>query len=141
TKKTRRARHAGVKTLLAAAAAATAVGALATSNSVKASFTWDANGAAAGTGGSGTWTGGATWLDSSDTTYKAWIDNNDAILSPTVTATITLNATVTANSLTYANTANAYTISGSGTLNVPTITLNLGTTQTITSRIGGTGDL
>ena len=104
-------------------------------------LTWDANGAAAGTGGSGTWnTSALTWRDG--VTLRAW-DNglsDNAIFAATA-GIVTLGVPITAQNLTFS--ASGYTLTGS-TLTLtgpaPAISLAPGTT-TINSGITGSAGL
>ena len=105
-------------------------------------LTWDANGAAAGTGGTGTWdTTSLIWFNGA--TFQAW--NNatfdNGIFGGTV-GTVTLGSPISAHNLTF--TANGFTLAGSGLTFgglTPTITTNPGVTATISSTIGGSADL
>ena len=76
-----------------------------------ASLQWDANGAAGGSGGSGTWnTSALTWFNG--TTYQAW--NNavfdDAVFGGTA-GTVTLGGAITVHNLSFAT--SGYTVTGS----------------------------
>ena len=76
-----------------------------------ANLIWDANGATAGTGGTGNWTGGSTWTNTTTTLFQAWADGNNAILTGAA-GTITLNANVVVANIT--NGVIASSIIGSG---------------------------
>ena len=103
--------------------------------------TWDANGAVAGTGGTGTWnTSTLTWRDSVGLT--AW-DNSlldSAIFGGTV-GTVTLGGPITVQNITF--TLGGYTVTGN-TLTLaglaPAVSLTAGTT-TIASGIAGAAGL
>jgi outer membrane autotransporter protein len=104
-------------------------------------LTWDANGATAGTGGTGPWnTSASTWHDG--TTFQAW-DNSlsaNAIFGGTA-GTVTLGGPITAQNLTFSVTG--YTLTGN-TLTLaglaPALSLTTGTT-TIASGIAGAAGL
>src|SRR5262245_61028974 len=107
-----------------------------------ASLDWDANGAAAGTGGTGTWnTATALWFNGVG--FQAW--NNAALDDATfggTAGTVTLGVPVTAHSLTFNVTG--YTVTGS-TLTLggvsPTISVAPAASSTIGSVIAGTAGL
>lgn len=118
------------------------------SNAKAATLYWDANGAAAGTGGNGNWeTTASLWRVDSDTgalgTWTNTGSNNDAVLAGTTgTATLTSNISVNDIMVNPSPSGN-YTIAGSG----QTLTLNgavqsvldvaSGSTLTITSGLAG----
>src|SRR5262245_22037451 len=69
---------------------------------------WDTNGAAAGSGGTGTWDIGTTanWNDSTGSAAPAtWTNGNDATFSGSATYTVTTAGatTITANSIKFGN--------------------------------------
>ncbi|HEY5807044.1 MAG TPA: autotransporter-associated beta strand repeat-containing protein, partial [Povalibacter sp.] len=101
---------------------------------------WDANGATAGSGGTGAWdTTAPRWFNG---TYQAWNNSalSDAVFSSTA-GTVTLGTPITVHNLTFNTTG--YVLSG-GTLTLggvnPTITTNA-TTTTINSVIAGSAGL
>ncbi len=104
-------------------------------------LTWDANGAATGTGGTGTWdTSSPSWFNGA--TFQTWhslaLDN--AIFGGT-SGSVTLSAPIAAYNLTYST--SGYTINGSTlTLagNNPTITVNA-PMAVINSTLGGSDGL
>ncbi|HEU5137468.1 MAG TPA: autotransporter-associated beta strand repeat-containing protein [Steroidobacteraceae bacterium] len=103
---------------------------------------WDANGATAGSGGTGTWdTTASRWFNGS--TYQAWNNGalNDAVFASTA-GTVTLGTPITVHNLNFNTTG--YTLTGS-TLTLggvtPTITVNPALTTTINSIVGGTAGL
>ena len=104
-------------------------------------LTWDANGAAAGTGGAGTWnTTSARWFDGA--VYGPWsaVTFDNAIFSGTA-GTVTLSGAIRAHNLTFNTTG--YTVSG-GTLTLggTTPTIHTGVAlATIGSVISGTAGL
>src|SRR3954454_4441248 len=119
-----------------------------------ASQYWDANGSAAGLGGTGNWsvtTGGTgNWNDSTGTgPQQDWVDGSDAVFNGTATYTTTISPPTqvfNANSLAFGVTAGNAILTG-GTINIasPTnsIVMNTNTsgtarTQIIRSAIGGT---
>lgn len=77
-----------------------------------ANLIWDANGATTGTGGTGNWTGGSTWTNTTTLSFQAWADGNNAILTGTA-GNITLNANVVVANITNSG-AIASSIIGSG---------------------------
>jgi fibronectin-binding autotransporter adhesin len=104
-------------------------------------LTWDANGASAGTGGTGTWnTSTLIWRDSVG--LRAWNNSllDNAIFEGTA-GTVTLGTPITVQNITfsvggYILTGNTLTLAGSA----PTIGLTTGTT-TIASAITGAAGL
>ncbi|CAN5817987.1 hypothetical protein BH11VER1_BH11VER1_33260 [soil metagenome] len=80
-----------------------------------ATFYWDANGATAGVGGTGTWdTTSSLWrLDSEIGTLTTYISavTSDAFLTGTA-GTLTLNSDIALNTLTFGATSGTYTITG-----------------------------
>jgi len=117
-------------------------------NAQAATLYWDANGATAGTGGTGNWeTTSSLWrLDPDTGALGTWTNigsNNDAVLSGS-TGTATLTANISVNDITVnPSPSGTYTIAGSG----QTLTLNgsaqsvldvaSGSTLTITSGLAG----
>ena len=78
-----------------------------------ADFTWDANGATAGVGGTGNWTGGNTWRTNGDTGgLGPWSDGSTARFS--ASSTITLNGNVLTTASTNAGGSATIQIVGSG---------------------------
>src|SRR5947207_1166146 len=117
-KSTRRAKSAGSKTILAAAAFA----AMGLGQAKAAQLFWDADGAGANTGGTGNWSDPNVWHNGSATgALQNWADGNDAVTvqtSPTAAATITLTQNVSANSLSFSHTSNTYTLAGTSTFTI-----------------------
>ena len=121
---------------------------MAVANVQAATLYWDANGAAAGTGGTGSWdTTSSLWrLDSDTGALGTWTNigsNNDAVLAGS-TGTATLTANISVNDITVnPSPSGTYTIAGGG----QTLTLNgtaqsvldvaSGSTLTITSGLAG----
>jgi autotransporter-associated beta strand protein len=111
------------------------------SASAQQNLTWDVNGAAAGTGGSGTWdTTSAFWHDGAafQTWNNAALDN--AIFGGTA-GNIVLGTPVTVHDMTFNVGGYLFTTAGTitfGGIN-PTITTNVGTTQLFPALGGSTG--
>ena len=108
----------------------------------QANLTWDVNGAAVGTGGTGTWdTTTASWFNGS--TFVTWsaVAFDNAIFNGTA-GTVTLGVPIRAHNLTFNTTG--YTVAG-GTLTLggttPTITTGAGMTAGISSVLAGTAGL
>src|ERR1051326_1249006 len=103
-------------------------------------LTWDANGAAAGTGGTGTWdTATALWFNG--TAFVPWtnVAFDNAIFGGTA-GTVTVTGTLTIHNITF-NTA-GYTLSaGTLTLGGTLPTIDMTVTATINSSITGTSGL
>jgi fibronectin-binding autotransporter adhesin len=78
-------------------------------------YYWDANGATAGTGGTGTWGTANTWRDGSATgTLGSWVDGNVAIFGGTAgTTTVGANVAVTGMTLNSVN----HSVVGTGKVN------------------------
>jgi fibronectin-binding autotransporter adhesin len=107
-----------------------------------ASLQWDANGAAPGTGGSGTWnTSSALWFNGS--IFQNWSNAtlDDAAFGGTA-GTVTLGVPITAHSLTFDT--SGYTVTGS-TLTLagasPSIAVVLAGSATVGSVVAGAGGL
>ena len=107
-----------------------------------ASLQWDANGAAPGTGGSGTWnTSSALWFNGSS--FQNWSNAtlDDAAFGGTA-GTVTLGVPITAHSLTFDT--SGYTVTGS-TLTLagasPSIAVVLAGSATVGSVVAGAGGL
>jgi autotransporter-associated beta strand protein len=90
-------------------------------------YYWDANGAAANTGGTGTWATANTWRDSTDTgALGNWVDGNTAIFGGTA-GTTTVGANVAVKGMTF-NVAN-HVVGGTAKVNFGTGgNINFGTT-------------
>ncbi|MEX1180228.1 MAG: autotransporter-associated beta strand repeat-containing protein, partial [Cucumibacter sp.] len=103
---------------------------------------WDANGAAAGAGGAGTWnTTTALWFNGAS--FQAWSNPalDDAVFAGTA-GTVTLGGAVTAHGLTfdttgYVVTGNTLTLGGVS----PTISVVSGGSATVSSIVAGTAGL
>ena len=96
--------------------------------------TWDVNGAAAGTGGSGTWdTTALIWFNGS--TFQAWnnVAFDNGVFGGTA-GTVTVGTPINVHNLTFSVTG--YSVVG-GTLTLggttPTVTTNAGVTATVGS--------
>lgn len=107
-----------------------------------ADLNWDANGAAAGLGGTGTWNAtGSNWSTTTDgvSGHGVWPNSiSDKAIFGGTTGTVTLGAPITANGLSFLT--SGYTIGG-GTLTLggasPTISYSGGNTATINSVLAG----
>ncbi len=107
-----------------------------------AALQWDANGATAGSGGTGTWnTSSALWFNGS--TYQAWSNaaGNDAVFGGTA-GTVTLSTGITVHNFQFDTTG--YTVTGN-TLTLtgatPTVSVVSGGTATIGSVLAGANSL
>ena len=118
-----------------------AIIALGVSSAHATSFTWDANGGTAGTGGTGNWDTSSYFWNNGVNTWPSSGTDNDAIFGGTA-GTVTLTTGISVNDLTFNTTG--YTIGGSTlTLNGATsiITATTGVTATISAIIDGTAGM
>ncbi|MFZ4436331.1 MAG: fibronectin type III domain-containing protein [Flavobacterium psychrophilum] len=100
---------------------------------------WDANGATAGTGGTGTWNTAGTWRSGSATgTLGNWVDGSNAIFQGTAgTVTIPTTTTVTTNNITFSTTG--YIVTGatsSGKLSLSTTNKTITVGSGVVAKIG-----
>ena len=103
-------------------------------------YTWDPNGAAAGTGGSGAWDTTSLFWDNGLSMWPTTVADNDALFGGTAGTVTIIGGGVTANDLTFG--VAGYTIAGGPlTLNgvSPTMSITVSGTAVITSSIGGSG--
>jgi autotransporter-associated beta strand protein len=105
----------------------------------QANLYWDANGATAGTGGTGTWNTAGTWRSGSATgTLGNWVDGSNAIFEGTAgTVTIPTTTTITTNNITFSTTG--YIVTGatsSGKLSLSTTNKTITISSGVVAKIG-----
>jgi autotransporter-associated beta strand protein len=105
-----------------------------------AQFTWDSNGATAGTGGTGTWDTASSLWDNGGLTTWGNTNTDEAIFGGTA-GTVTTSGAITANKLTFSTTG--YTIAGNITLagSSPTVDTGSLATTTLSGVLSGTAGL
>ena len=107
-----------------------------------ATYSWDADGVGAGTGGSGNWdTASSLWDNGGLTTWPASGTDNDAVFGGTA-GTVSLTTGISANDLTFNTTGyliqnNTLTLNGA----TPTATVGSGLSATINSLVAGSAGL